>query len=135
MASYWIWRDSIHHTVILDSSAILMCFEYSIDLESELTRLLGSYTIVVPSSIKEELEHIASRGDGRKNRMAKASLSLIKGYDVVSIDEQNADDSLVVLATKLAAIVVTNDRELRDRIKHRSLPVIFLRAKQTLMIE
>ncbi len=64
MASYRVRGDSIHKTVILDSSALMMCFEFSIDLEKELTRLLGSYHIVVPSSIVKELESLSKKGAG-----------------------------------------------------------------------
>ena len=56
--------------MILDSSALMMCFEFSIDLEKELTRLLGRYCIVVPSSIVRELEFLA-KTTGKKRGKAK----------------------------------------------------------------
>ena len=135
MASHWIWGDSIHKTVILDSSAIMMCFEFSIDLEKELTRLLGIYHIVVPSSIIGELESLSKKGAGKKNIKAKASLKLIENYETVVVDGKNADDSLVELAKKIDGVVVTNDKELRKRLKMVPISVIFLRAKKKLIME
>ena len=135
MASHRIWGDSIHKTVILDSSAIMMCFEFSIDLEKELTRLLGMYHIVVPSSIIRELESLSKKGAGKKKTKAKASLKLIEKYETVVVDGKNADDSLVELSKKLNGVVVTNDKELRKRLKDVSVSVVFLRAKKKLMME
>jgi len=135
MASHWVWRDSIHKTVILDSSAVIMCFEFSIDLEKELTRLLGSYHIVVPSSIVGELEFLSKKGAGNKKIKAKASLKLVENYETVVVDEKNADDSLIILAKMMNGVVVTNDKELRKRLRDASVSVVFLRAKKKLMME
>ena len=135
MASHWVWRDSIHKTVILDSSAVIMCFEFSIDLEKELTRLLGSYHIVVPSSIIGELEFLSKKGVGNKKIKAKASLKLVENYETVVVDEKNADDSLIILAKRMNGVVVTNDKELRKRLRDASVSVVFLRAKKKLMME
>jgi rRNA-processing protein FCF1 len=121
--------------VILDSSAIMMCFEFSIDLERELTGLLGSYHIVVPSSIIGELEFLSKKGTGNKKIKAKASLKLVENYETVSVDEKNADDSLISLAKRINGVVVTNDKELRKRLRDASVSVVFLRAKKKLMME
>ena len=135
MASDRLWGDKIHKTVILDSSAILMSFEFSIDLEKELTRLLGMYRIVIPSPIVRELEFLSERRNGEKKSKAKASLKLIEKYDTIDVDEKDGDSSIVKLANKTKGIVVTNDRELRNRLKELNLSVIFLRAKKKLVLE
>ena len=135
MASNRLWGDRIHKTVILDSSAILMLFEFAIDLEKELTRLLGNYHIVVPTPIVRELEFLSENGTGKKNAKAKASLKLIKKYDAIDMEGRNGDDSVLELAKKINGIVVTNDRELRNRVKEMSLSVIFLRAKKKLVMD
>jgi len=121
--------------VILDSSAIMMLFEFSIDLEDELARLLGTYYIVVPSPIRNELMVLSAQGDSKKHRIAKASLKLIERYEIVNVDDEIADDAVVSLAKEMDGIVVTNDRKLRERLKKKSLSVIFLRAKQRLVLE
>jgi len=135
MASHRIRGDSIHKIVILDSSAIMMCFEFSIDLEKELTRLLGSYQIIVPISIVKELDFLSKNASGRKKTKAKASLQLISKYETVDVENKNADDSLLDLAKRKNGIVVTNDKQLRKRLKESSLSAIFLRSKNRLMLE
>ena len=131
MASNRIWGNP-EKTVILDSNAILMLFEFSIDLESELTRLLGKYKILIPKPIFEELNYLSTQGKGKKKIFAKASLDLIKKYNIVKIDAKNADESVNLLAKKTNGFVVTNDRVLREKLKDNSIPVIFLRGKKKL---
>ena len=135
MASYWLWGDIIRKNVILDSSAIIMCFEFSIDLEKELARILGSFDIVVPSTVVKELDFLSKEGKGVKKIKAKASLKLIEKYEIIGVDGNNADDSLIRLAKIINGIVVTNDKDLRKRLKEVFVPVVFLRSKKKLILE
>jgi len=135
MASNRLWGNKKEKTVILDSSAIMMLFEFSIDLEDELTRLLGVYHIIVPSPIVKELEFLSKNGTGNKKMKAKASLKLIENYDIVDAVDKSGDDSVIELARKTKGIVVTNDKGLRNRLKEISISVIFLRAKKKLVLE
>jgi len=121
--------------VILDSSAIMMLFEFNINLEDELTRLIGKYKIIIPKPIYEELKFLSTNGKGKKNVLAKASLKLIEKYIIVDSDEKTGDDSVFSIAKQTRGIVVTNDKELRASLKKISLSVIFLRAKKKLVME
>lgn len=134
MASDRLRRDPEEKTVILDSSAVMMLFEFSIDLEDELTRLLGRFHVVVPTPIIKELRYLSEHGKGKKRLIAKPALELIKKYEI--IDEKGAgDDSVLSLAQKLNGIVVTNDRVLKNRVKKTGLRIIFLRGKNRLVLE
>jgi len=134
MASDRIWRNPKERRVILDSSSIMMLFEHSIDLEDELIRLLGKVEIIVPKPIVDELFYLSENGKGRKKRLAKPALELIKDYKVIE-SEGKGDDSVVFLAKKLHAVVVTNDIELRNRIKEESLKTVYLRGKKRLVLD
>ena len=122
-------RGNPEKRVILDSNAILMLFEFSIDLESELTRLVGKHRIIVPEPILRELIFLSKDGKGQKKVNAKAALELIKDYDIVEIEAKNADDSVLNLAKKAKGVVVTNDKELKKKLKENSISVFFLRGK------
>jgi len=135
MASDRIWGNRDGKIVILDSSAVMMLFEFSIDLEGELTRLLGAHHITVPKPIIQELTFLSEKGDGARNVKARAALKLIEKYDAIDVKGKTGDDAVFALAKQKSGIVVTNDRELRKRLKEQSLYVIFLRAKKQLMIE
>lgn len=121
--------------MILDTNAVLTMFEYSIDLEHELSRLLGSYQILIPKSVQYELHLHAKKGDGRRAQNARAALKLIQKYRLIPDEDQPVDDNIIQLAQKFQAYVVTNDKELHHRLKEKRINVIFLRGKQTLEID
>jgi rRNA-processing protein FCF1 len=127
--------DKIHKTVILDSSAFLMFFEFSVDWEKELSRLLDGYCIVVPIEVIKELEVLSKQTTSERKRKAIASLKLAERYETVKTIAGNADDAVIEAAEKTHGVVVTNDTELRKRLKQDSIPVIFLRGKKKLSLE
>jgi rRNA-processing protein FCF1 len=133
MAFDRVWGDKIHKTVILDSSAILMFFEFSIDWEKELGRLLGGYHLVVPTAVIQELQILATRNEGQKK--IAAALKLIAKYDTIAQEADTADEALMKIAEKTQGIVVTNDTELRKLLKNRGFSVIFLRGKKKLILD
>ena len=134
MAFNRIRGDKREKIVILDSNAIMMLFEFSINLEDELTRLLGKYHILVPKPVFKELKVLSEKGKGTKKINAKSSLKLIERYEIAEIDERIVDDSVLSLAEKTNGIVLTNDKELKKRLKEKSHKVIFLRSKKKLAI-
>ena len=135
MAFDWIRGDKIHKTVILDSSAILMFFEFSVDWEKELSRLLDGFCIVVPTEVIKELEVLSKQTASARKRKASAALKLAKRYQTAETNAENADDAVIEAAKKTQGVVVTNDTELRKRLNHDSIPVIFLRGKKKLALE
>ncbi|MCX6671686.1 MAG: hypothetical protein NTX92_07185 [Euryarchaeota archaeon] len=135
MAFDWVRGDKIHKTVILDSSAILSFFEFFIDWEKELSRLLDGYCIVVPTEVIKELEVLSKQTASERKRKAAASLKLAERYQTIETIAGNADDAIIEAAKKTHGVVVTNDTELRKRLKRESIPVIFLRGKKKLSLE
>jgi len=135
MAFDWIRGDKIHKTVILDSSAILMFFEFSVDWEKELSRLLDGFCIVVPTEVIKELEVLSKQTASARKRKASAALKLAKRYQTAETNAENADDAVIEAAKKTQGVVVTNDTELRKRLNHDSIPVIFLRGKKKLALD
>ena len=122
--------------MLLDSNAVLMIFELGIPLEQELTKLLGLYKIIIPSTVLNELTLLSQQGDSYKAQNAKAALTFIQRYDIHTItNQQNTDTSLIVLAKELNAYVVTNDKTLRKRLHTKKIPTIFLRGKHILRLE
>jgi len=135
MASNRIWRYKGEKIVILDSNALMMLFEFSINLEDELTRLIGKYDIVIPKPVLNELIYLSENGKGNKKNLAKSSLKIAKKFKTIDADGKNVDDAVLLLSKKINGVVVTNDKELRTKLKKNSCPVVFLRAKKTLEIE
>lgn len=113
--------------VILDTNALLMQFEFKIDLEGELFRILGAYEILIPSAVLNELKKI-------KDKHAMPALKLAEGYRVI-VSEKKGDESILSLAKEIDAVVVTNDRDLRKRLKENGLRAIYLRQKSYLAMD
>jgi rRNA-processing protein FCF1 len=136
MASNRIWRNRKEKIVILDSNALMMLFEYSINLDEELKRLVGLHKIIIPNFIIRELKSISEKGQGHKKIVAKPALKLAKKFSIYNVKtDKNGDDAILELAETLSAIVVTNDKELKRRLKNKSILTIILRNKSHLIVE
>ena len=114
-------------TVVLDTNALLMPFEIKMNLDLALRDLLGEARIVVPSALVGELKHV-------KHRYAKAALALARKYEIIPT-EYSGDDAVVEVAFKTGGYVLTNDKELRRRLRKEGVPIIFLRSSTHLAID
>lgn len=112
-----------------------MPFEFSIDLESELKRLLGAILIVVPLSVDKELHLLAMRESGEKKGRVQAALKLLDRYERAGVEGLSADDAVVMTALKRKGVAVTNDTKLRQKLRSLGVPVVFLKGKQQLALD
>jgi rRNA-processing protein FCF1 len=151
----WLWGDKVNNNlqsstthpnraakivdVILDTNALLMFFQFKLNLEAELDRLLGVYRVVIPSVVVTELEKLSTSVPE-----AKAALQLSKKYEIIGHDPNqltnnksgdNADLAIIALASQLKAIVVTNDKILRTNLKSKNLKTIYLKSKTHLVMD
>ncbi|MBS3817782.1 MAG: DUF120 domain-containing protein [Candidatus Thermoplasmatota archaeon] len=112
--------------VILDTNALLMPFQFDLNLDAEIERVTGerSASIYVPSSVKDELEGLNE----------ETALRLSEKYREVEV-EKEGDEGVLEAAKKLDAMVVTNDKELKERALKEKLPVAYLRSKTHLELE
>lgn len=114
-------------TIILDTNALLMPFERKINIDLELQRLVGTARVVIPEPLIGELKR-------SHNKYAKAALALAAKYETVP-SLNWGDDSVVELAVEMGAFVVTNDKQLRSRLREHSIPLIYLRSGSHLILE
>lgn len=114
-------------TVVLDTNALLMPFEMRINLDSEVRNVLGDVRFVVPGPLIGELKHL-------DNRHAKAALALARSREIVQT-ESSGDDSVLEVAIREGAYVLTNDKELRRRARSYRIPLIYLRSGTHLVVE
>jgi rRNA-processing protein FCF1 len=122
-------------TVILDSNALMMQFQFHIDIEREVKRILGgNYEVVVPSIVVEELDRLVKTATGKDQGVARMAAELARTFKVVE-SPGDGDVGILRLAEKLNAIVVTNDRALRARCRAKELPTIHMRSSAYLTIE
>jgi rRNA-processing protein FCF1 len=121
--------------ILLDSNALLMQFQFSVDIENELRRIIDvPYEIVVPELVLGELRHLAQSLQGKDRGEAVMAIRLAQTFRIVKT-EGAADTGILRLAEKLQAIVVTNDKILRARLRAKNIPNIHLRSKAFLTVE
>ncbi|HUR70009.1 MAG TPA: hypothetical protein VM370_12250 [Candidatus Thermoplasmatota archaeon] len=122
-------------TVILDSNALMMQFQFHIDIEKEVNRLLGgNYGMVVPQIVVDELARIAKEGAGKEAAEARMAIELAKTFQIVE-SPGDGDTGILRLAERINAIVVTNDKKLRAQLRAKDIPNIYMRSRAFLTIE
>ena len=112
-----------------------MFFEFSVDWEQEISRLVHSYQIVVPTAVVKELETLSTEGKGEKKRNAKAVLKFVSRYGTVETQATHADEAVVEAAKLMQGIVFTNDSALRKKLRGENIPVLLLRGRKKLALE
>lgn len=113
--------------VILDTNALLMPFEIKLNLDLEVRRLLGDVHFIVPGPIIGELKNL-------DHKYASVALKLARKYEIIQT-ESKGDDSVIELALAVGAFVLTNDRELRNKLRMKGVPMIYLRSGTHLVTE
>jgi hypothetical protein len=113
--------------VVLDTNALLMPFEFKLNLDLELRRLLGDFLAYVPGCVIGELKRSESKH-------ARVALSLARKYPVAETSTQG-DAGVIEVASKLDAFVVTNDAIIRSKLRKLGMRTIFLRSNNHLAID
>ena len=122
--------------VIFDTSALLTPFEFSINIDIELEKLLGSFDAFVPLCVIEELKTLAEKSSGKRKRNATAALKLAEKYQTINCKYGETDEALVEIAKKFSkAVVVTNDIQLMKKLRSENIPVVHLRGRNRFVLE
>ncbi len=111
--------------VILDTDFILSCLTWKVDIKSELRRILDcNFEICILDKTIDEL----------KNKKGEAlALELIKNFTVLTTARDKPVDDLI--GNFPEAIVATQDKELKEKLKKRKIPVITIRQKKYLILQ
>ena len=112
-----------------DSSFLLAVMETPTPWSEDMIEKVGAFTPVVLSSVRDELERLASKG-GKRGRFAALALGLV-GEGVFSLEPDGKgkpDDEIISFALREGAAVATLDSELAKRLRaSRVQTVITLR--------
>ena len=115
--------------VVLDANALMLPFQFRVNLDTEIARILGECDVYVPASVVRELARIAPR-----NRTAKSARALAAKYREHPTD-RTGDAAVIEAAEALGATVVTNDAALLAALEARRIPRISLRSRNHLVLE
>ncbi len=93
---------------------------------------------ILLSVTQQELLTMAKKGSPKIRKQASLALKLAQKCRIVQVkqgEEETHDDVVVRIAQKWKCPVATNDRTLRERLRSKGIPVIFLREKTRLALE
>ena len=96
------------------------------------------YEPIILSTTYEELLNMAEKGAPKMRHQVSVALKLIEKCRVVDVERkfnETNDDVVARVASEWKCPVATNDRELRKRLRHINVPVIYLRQKSRLEME
>ena len=116
--------------VLVDVNGLMMPFQFKVNIDLELEKLVGRCEIVVPRQVLGELRNLS-----KAHPEARMALALVKKYRVVDVDSMTPDEGIVELARREQAFVLTNDRGLIARLKKERIKVIRLRSRSHLVLE
>ncbi|MFQ5815051.1 MAG: PIN domain-containing protein [Candidatus Hydrothermarchaeaceae archaeon] len=122
------------YKVVLDSNFLLLPFQHGVDIFEEFKRIMDvKYEVYVTDGVIGELRRM-SRSKKRESEWAKAALKIADGLKRIGSGMSNVDEELVGLASK-EVLICTNDKAIKERIRKKRAPVIYLRQKKYLAIE
>ncbi len=123
----------------MDSNFLFIPAKFQVDVFEELTRLLNQrFDPVLLSSIYQELMTMAEKSRPSKRKQASIALKLAEKCRIIDVEknrEESNDNVILRVATLWKSPVATNDRELRNKLRARDIPVIYLRGKSRLELE
>lgn len=125
-----------------------MPFQFKLNLDSELLRLLGGYEIIIPSSVLTEVHTLSHHekfgSEALKLARSKPSPAWYQNLEAKLLgfndrEKKNnkkltVDDELILIAKKLNGIVVTNDKVLLKKLHDLGVRTISMRAKKYLKL-
>ncbi len=112
--------------MIPDTNSIIYSIKQKIDLKRAVLRKSEVGRILVLDCVMDEL-----RGLSNTIADAKTALALADTFEGAG-SEGSGDDCIMLMAQKLGAIVLTNDRELIERLKNKGIRVISIRSGKTI---
>jgi uncharacterized protein len=117
-------------TVLLDTNFLLVPYQFKIDVFNRIEELLEQpHEFIVPSGVVGELENLG-KGKGKEGAAARFGLKLIRHNKPKIVEsEGNVDNWIVGHAVETGAIVATNDRKLRVKLKKNRVKVISLLSR------
>ncbi len=114
--------------LILDTNALIYAIKNKIDIKIEITKLVQTFKIFIPECVIDELN-----GLSKGNWYAKAALKYADNFNIIP-SYGKADNCIHLMAKKLNAYVMTNDRGLIKILKNDNIKIIIISNKKSFHI-
>ncbi len=113
--------------VLLDTNFLLVPYQFKLDVFEKMKDVFeGDYSLVVPSGVVGELKRL-SLGRGKEGAAARFGLKLLSLREHEGVESSgNVDEWILEYAQKERAVVATNDKALREKLKRKRVKVLSL---------
>ncbi|MDP6600431.1 MAG: nucleotide-binding protein [Candidatus Woesearchaeota archaeon] len=120
--------------ILLDTNFLMACGQFKVDIFAQIDKISAfKYKLFALDKILDELKKIVEEQKGKHKDAAKIALKLIdiKNINIIKTkSNQKTDDIILDLAIKNDFIVATQDKELKSRLKEKSITLIILRQNK-----
>lgn len=120
--------------LIVDTNFLMIPYQFKVDLLSEFERLCPGLKVVVLDKTMEELELIIRSQKSKFRAAASFALFFIKSNKIgmmETVGEGDADHHILTVARR-GDVVATQDKELKQQLKEKGIPVVIMRQKNHL---
>ncbi|PYB68503.1 hypothetical protein DMB44_03975 [Thermoplasma sp. Kam2015] len=116
--------SNIPNYVIVDTNVLIYAVQRRIRLEDAVLEIPGISTIVIPSCVMAELY-----GLSRRNVDAKVAYEYCRRFRIIEAPGKG-DECIISAAKQTGAMVITNDKELAQRLIRSGLRAGMLSGKK-----
>jgi len=124
--------------VILDTNFLLLPGQFMIDIFTQIEEIMQyPFELCIIDKTLKELKLVLETGNTRDKRAAKMALLLIKqkGLKTLHSFSQKGVDDLIVAKAGPNVYVATQDKELKQRLKEKSIKIVTLKQKKYIKFE
>ncbi|RLG81712.1 MAG: 30S processome protein Utp24 [Thermoprotei archaeon] len=120
--------------IVLDTN-MLMLISSGINIFDQIEEKLAiKPRYVVLTQVIEELEKLAKKGKPATRKKAKFALEIVERYCKIvntntGTEYKSVDEAILEYALRKGAIVATNDKELRRKLRENCIPEIYIREE------
>jgi rRNA-processing protein FCF1 len=114
--------------IVLDTNVLLYAAKNKVDLVGLIKEKLGIYTIYAPTNVIEELKHIKATQKRTLREQASVALDIIHLKRLQKLELAGpVDDSIAEWAAKNKGAILTNDVELKFKLRDMGVKVYNIR--------
>lgn len=103
--------------IIFDTNALIYAVKNKVDL--------SEFKILLPTAVVEELKSLEEKLRGEEKTATKIALKIAEKAEL--IESKSGDKGILEVAQKIHSIIVTNDRELREKAKKLGIPTGYVK--------
>ncbi|PKP54406.1 MAG: nucleotide-binding protein [Candidatus Altiarchaeales archaeon HGW-Altiarchaeales-3] len=124
--------------ILLDTNFLMIPGQFKIDVFTEIERIIPDYELLTLSGIMLELKKVGETArKGRDKISAKIAIQIVENKakeNKIKISESSGDvdEFIVKFAVENGAVVCTNDKELKRKLRDQNVRIIHLRSKSKL---